>query len=110
MEGSPVTLEVEVTGFPEPTLTWYKKGQKLSTDGHLQVLHKDTRHSVFIPKVCKADEGLYVAQAQNPSGTLSSNVILHVTGNCRPPITRINWITLCVVYVSMSLMYWLLTQ
>ncbi|XP_021524626.2 coiled-coil domain-containing protein 141 isoform X1 [Aotus nancymaae] len=109
MEGSPVTLEVEVTGFPEPTLTWYKKGQKLSADEHLQVLHKETRHSVFIQKVCKADAGLYVAQARNSSGTLSSNVILHVTGNCRPPITRINWITLCVVYVSMFLMYWLLT-
>ncbi|XP_016008041.2 coiled-coil domain-containing protein 141 isoform X2 [Rousettus aegyptiacus] len=110
VEGSPVTLEVEVTGFPEPTLTWYKKGQKLSADGHLQVLHKETRHSVFIPKVCGADAGLYVARAQNSSGILSSNVILHVTGNCRPPITRINWITLCVVYVSVSLMYWLLTQ
>ncbi|ELW63757.1 Coiled-coil domain-containing protein 141 [Tupaia chinensis] len=79
MEGSPVTLEVEVTGFPEPTLTWYKKGQKLSTDGHLQVLHKETRHSVFIPKVCEANAGLYVAEAQNSSGTLSSSVILHVT-------------------------------
>ncbi|XP_021524628.2 coiled-coil domain-containing protein 141 isoform X3 [Aotus nancymaae] len=79
MEGSPVTLEVEVTGFPEPTLTWYKKGQKLSADEHLQVLHKETRHSVFIQKVCKADAGLYVAQARNSSGTLSSNVILHVT-------------------------------
>ncbi|XP_057602690.1 coiled-coil domain-containing protein 141 isoform X2 [Hippopotamus amphibius kiboko] len=109
MEGSPVTLEVEVTGFPEPTLTWYKKGQKLSADGHLQVLHKETRHSVFIPKVCDADAGLYVAQAQNSSGVLSSTVILHVTGNCRPPITRINWILLCVIYVSVSLMYWLLT-
>ncbi|XP_032148698.1 coiled-coil domain-containing protein 141 isoform X2 [Sapajus apella] len=110
MEGSPVTLEVEVTGFPEPTLTWYKKGQKLSADEHLQVLHKETRHSVFIRKVCKADAGLYVAQARNTSGTLTSNVILHVTGNCRPPITRINWITLCVIYVSVFLMYWLLTQ
>ncbi|XP_007935096.1 coiled-coil domain-containing protein 141 [Orycteropus afer afer] len=110
MEGSPVTLEVEVTGFPEPILTWYKKGQELSADGHLQVLHEETNHSVFIPKVCKADAGLYVARAQNSSGTLSSNVFLHVTGNCRPPITRINWITLCVIYVSVSLMYWLLTQ
>ncbi|XP_041578457.1 coiled-coil domain-containing protein 141 isoform X2 [Vulpes lagopus] len=109
-EGSPVTLEVEVTGFPEPTLTWYKKGQKLSADGHLQVLHKETRHSVFIPKVCEADAGLYVARAQNSSGILSSNVILHVTGNHRPPITRINWITLCVIYISVSLMYWVLTQ
>ncbi|XP_073927291.1 coiled-coil domain-containing protein 141 isoform X5 [Castor canadensis] len=110
MEGAPVTLEVEVTGFPEPTLTWYKKGQKLSADGHLQVLHKETKHSVFIPKVCEADAGLYVAQAQNSSGTLSSNVILHVTGNHRPPITRINWIMLCVIYVSVSLIYWLFTQ
>ncbi|XP_055253481.1 coiled-coil domain-containing protein 141 isoform X2 [Moschus berezovskii] len=110
MEGSPVTLEVEVTGFPEPTLTWYKKGQKLSADGHLQVLHKETRHLVFIPKVCKADAGLYVARAQNSSGILSSSVILHVTGNRKPPITRINWIMLCVIYVTVSLMYWLLTQ
>ncbi|KAL1786224.1 coiled-coil domain-containing protein 141 [Sigmodon hispidus] len=110
MEGSPVTLEVEVTGFPEPTLTWFKKGQKLCADGHLQVLHKDTKHSVFIPKVCEADAGLYVAQAQNSSGTLSSKAILHVTGNHRPPITRINWIMLCVIYVGVSLIYWLLSQ
>ncbi|XP_078537619.1 coiled-coil domain-containing protein 141 isoform X2 [Lissotriton helveticus] len=32
-EGSPVTLEVEVTGFPEPTLTWwvaYNEGQQIN--------------------------------------------------------------------------------
>nr|XP_048281850.1 coiled-coil domain-containing protein 141 isoform X3 [Myodes glareolus] len=109
-EGSPVTLEVEVTGFPEPTLTWFKKGQQLCADGHLQVLHKDTKHSVFIPKVCEADAGLYVAQAQNSSGTLSSKAILHVTGNHESPITRINWIVLCAIYVSVSLIYWLLAQ
>ncbi|KAK1336844.1 hypothetical protein QTO34_002879 [Cnephaeus nilssonii] len=97
VEGSPVTLEVEVTGFPEPTLTWYKKGQTLPADGRLQVLHKETRHAVFIPKVCRADAGLYVARAQNAS-------------NRRPPITRINWIMLCVIYVSVSLVYWLLRQ
>ncbi|XP_040601609.1 coiled-coil domain-containing protein 141 isoform X2 [Mesocricetus auratus] len=109
-EGSPVTLEVEVTGFPEPTLTWFKKGQKLCADGHLQVLHKDTKHSVFIPKVCEADAGLYMAQAQNSSGTLSSKAILHVTSNLEPPITRINWVVLCVIYVCVSLVYWLLAQ
>ncbi|XP_074071702.1 LOW QUALITY PROTEIN: coiled-coil domain-containing protein 141 [Macrotis lagotis] len=79
MEGSPVTLEVEVTGFPEPTLTWYKKGQKLTADGHLKVLHKETKHTVFIEKVCETDAGLYVARAQNTSGTLSSSAILFVT-------------------------------
>lgn len=95
----------------KPTLYFrYKKGQKLSADEHLQVVHKETRHSVFIPKVCEADAGLYVAQAQNSSGALSSQAILHVTGNSRPPITRINWITLGVLYLTVSLIHWLLTQ
>lgn len=30
MEGSPVTLEVEVTGFPEPALTWWVAYNKLN--------------------------------------------------------------------------------
>lgn len=104
---------VEPRSDPDLKLTLcfrFKKGQKLCADGHLQVLHKDTKHSVFIPKVCEADAGLYVAQAENSSGTLSSKAILHVTSNHGSPITRINWIMLCVIYVSVSLVYWLLAQ
>uniref|UniRef100_A0A8C3MGY7 Uncharacterized protein n=1 Tax=Geospiza parvula TaxID=87175 RepID=A0A8C3MGY7_GEOPR len=109
MEGSPVTLEVEVTGFPEPTLTWYKKGQKLTADEHLKLLQKETKHTLFIQKVCDKDAGLYVARAKNLNGTTSSSAILHVQGN-RPPIARIDWIMLCVIYISVSLMYWLITK
>ncbi|XP_010072673.1 PREDICTED: coiled-coil domain-containing protein 141 [Pterocles gutturalis] len=109
MEGSPVTLEVEVTGFPEPTLTWYKKGQKLTADDHLKLLQKETKHTLFIQKVCDKDAGLYVARAKNLNGTVSSSAILHVKGN-RPPITRIDWIMLCLIYISISLMYWLFTK
>ncbi|XP_039350622.1 coiled-coil domain-containing protein 141 isoform X3 [Mauremys reevesii] len=108
MEGSPVTLEVDVAGFPEPSLTWYKKGQKLTTDEHLKLLQKETKHALFIQKVCDADAGLYVVRAKNSSGTISSSAILHVKGN-RPPITRIDWIMLCVIYISVSLMYSLFT-
>ncbi|XP_009702825.1 PREDICTED: coiled-coil domain-containing protein 141, partial [Cariama cristata] len=109
LEGSPVTLEVEVTGFPEPTLTWYKKGQKLTADEHLKLLQKETKHTLFIQKVCDKDAGLYVVRAKNLNGTISSSAILHVKGN-RPPITRIDWIMLCVIYISISLMYWLVTK
>nr|XP_010302899.1 PREDICTED: coiled-coil domain-containing protein 141 [Balearica regulorum gibbericeps] len=109
MEGSPVTLEVEVTGFPEPTLTWYKKGQKLTADEHLKLLQKETKHTLFIQKVCDKDAGLYVVRAKNLNGTISSSAILHVKGN-RPPITRIDWIMLCVIYISISLMYCLFTK
>uniref|UniRef100_A0A8C0HK93 Coiled-coil domain containing 141 n=1 Tax=Buteo japonicus TaxID=224669 RepID=A0A8C0HK93_9AVES len=109
MEGSPVTLEVEVTGFPEPTLTWYKKGQKLTADEHLKLLQKETKHTLFIRKVCDKDAGLYVVRAKNLNGTISSSAILHVKGN-RPPITIIDWIMLCVIYISISLIYWLFTK
>ncbi|XP_077772630.1 coiled-coil domain-containing protein 141 isoform X3 [Podarcis muralis] len=78
MEGSPVTLEVEVTGFPEPTLTWYKKGQKVTGDEHFKISHKDTKYALFIEKVCDTDAGLYVVRAKNSSGTVSSSAILHV--------------------------------
>ncbi|KAH0621543.1 hypothetical protein JD844_022938 [Phrynosoma platyrhinos] len=108
MEGSPVTLEVEVTGFPEPTLTWYKKGQKLTGDERIELLHKDTKHTLFIQEVCDTDAGLYVVRAKNSSGTISSSAILHVKGN-KPPIKRIDWIILCTLYLVVSLAHWLFT-
>ncbi|XP_051479890.1 coiled-coil domain-containing protein 141 [Apus apus] len=85
MEGSPVTLEVEVTGFPEPTLTWYKKGQKLTADEHLKLLQKETKHTLFIQKVCDKDAGLYVVRAKNLNGTISSSAILHVKVQGKKP-------------------------
>ncbi|XP_017689675.1 PREDICTED: coiled-coil domain-containing protein 141 [Lepidothrix coronata] len=85
MEGSPVTLEVEVTGFPEPTLTWYKEGQKLTADEHLKLLQKETKHTLFIQKVCDKDAGLYVARAKNLNGTISSSAILHVKVQGKQP-------------------------
>ncbi|XP_023786691.1 coiled-coil domain-containing protein 141 [Cyanistes caeruleus] len=85
MEGSPVTLEVEVTGFPEPTLTWYKKGQKLTADERLKLLQKETKHTLFIQKVCDKDAGLYVVRAKNLNGTISSSAILHVQVQGKQP-------------------------
>ncbi|XP_052649308.1 coiled-coil domain-containing protein 141 isoform X2 [Harpia harpyja] len=85
MEGSPVTLEVEVTGFPKPTLTWYKKGQKLTADEHLKLLQKETKHTLFIRKVCDKDAGLYVVRAKNLNGTISSSAILHVKVQGKQP-------------------------
>ncbi|XP_062819064.1 coiled-coil domain-containing protein 141 isoform X6 [Anolis carolinensis] len=85
MEGSPVTLEVEVTGFPEPTLTWFQKGQKLTGDEHIELLHKDRKHTLFIEKVCDTDAGLYVVRAKNSSGTVSSSAILHVKVQGKQP-------------------------
>lgn len=80
----------------------------MTTDEHLKLLQKETKHALFIQKVCDTDAGLYVVRAKNSSGTISSSAILHVKGN-RPLITRIDWLMLCVIYVSVSLVCWLFT-
>ncbi|XP_039185104.1 coiled-coil domain-containing protein 141 isoform X3 [Crotalus tigris] len=85
MEGAPVTLEVEVTGFPEPTLTWYKKGQRVMGDEHIKLLHRDTQYTLFIEKVYDSDAGLYVVRAKNSSGTVSSSAILRVKVQGKQP-------------------------
>ncbi|XP_041724790.2 coiled-coil domain-containing protein 141 isoform X2 [Coregonus clupeaformis] len=99
MEGSPVTLEVEVTGFPEPTLTWFKNGEKLTNDEHIELSQKEGKHALFIQKVTEADAGLYVCWAVNSSGTLSSSAALQVNaGNNRCPdpdcsLLKLDWHT-----------------
>ncbi|MBN3308414.1 CC141 protein, partial [Amia calva] len=110
-EGSPVTLEVEVSGFPEPTLTWYRNGQKLTNDEHIELSQKEGKHSLFIQKVTDIDAGLYVVRAKNSSGTLSSSAILQVEGNWQLNCThtvRPDWFTcfgtFCVVLWLMYLM------
>ncbi|XP_078084618.1 coiled-coil domain-containing protein 141 [Mustelus asterias] len=115
LEGSPVTLEIEVTGFPEPALTWYKNGQKLTTDQHLKISNKEGKHILFIDKVSDKDAGIYVVRAKNSNGTVSSSAILQVQGNCSLSCFHtgdVDWFTclglLCTLYVSLFLVYMLL--
>ncbi|CDQ62006.1 unnamed protein product [Oncorhynchus mykiss] len=115
MEGSPVTLEVEVTGFPEPTLTWFKNGEKLTNDEHIELSQKKGKHALFVQKVTETDAGLYACRAVNPSGTLSSSAALQVkarNNSCPEPdyaLLKLDWHTcfgtLCLLlYLLYSLL------
>ncbi|XP_035392326.1 coiled-coil domain-containing protein 141 isoform X1 [Electrophorus electricus] len=79
MEGSPVTLEVEVTGFPEPSLTWFKNGQKVHSDTERVSLScKEGKHVLFIERATETDSGHYVVSASNSAGAISSSSVLQV--------------------------------
>ncbi|XP_028447150.1 formin-like protein 7 [Perca flavescens] len=60
MEGSPVTLEVEVTGHPEPTLTWCKDGEVSAPPGPGRAAPppQDGTRSLFIPEDSTGDPWL----------------------------------------------------
>ncbi|XP_028847687.1 coiled-coil domain-containing protein 141 isoform X2 [Denticeps clupeoides] len=107
MEGSPVTLEVEVTGFPEPTLTWFKNGQKLTPDERVELSQKEGKHALFIPRASESDAALYAAQAANSAGTVSSSCVLQVAGKCRSDLDtfKLDWHT---CFGTLCFLLWLL--
>uniref|UniRef100_A0A8C1WCH4 Coiled-coil domain containing 141 n=1 Tax=Cyprinus carpio TaxID=7962 RepID=A0A8C1WCH4_CYPCA len=107
MEGSPVTLEVEVTGFPEPTLTWFKNGHKLDNDEHIELSHKEGKHALFIHSSAVRDSGQYVVTASNSDGTVTSSSMLQVKGNNSPDldVLKLDWHT---CFGTLCLFLWLL--
>ncbi|XP_076858430.1 coiled-coil domain-containing protein 141 isoform X2 [Brachyhypopomus gauderio] len=87
MEGSPVTLEVEVTGFPEPSLTWFKNGQKVNRDTERVLLScKEGKHVLFIERATEADSGQYMVSASNSVRTICSSSVLQVKATEHPVV------------------------
>ncbi|XP_018417115.1 PREDICTED: coiled-coil domain-containing protein 141 [Nanorana parkeri] len=105
-EGSPVTLEVEVTGYPEPTLTWYRKNMKYSTNDHGNNNGKQTSHTFIIQELCKKDSDQLIAQTSTYKAAVTSAVEAKIKGITQP-ILAVNWITLFVIYICVSVVYWM---
>ncbi|XP_035532529.1 uncharacterized protein ccdc141 [Morone saxatilis] len=62
MEGSPVTLEVEVTGHAEPTLTWFKDGEVSATGPGRGLTCAHREHFLY---ASDSDGGFHEALAAN---------------------------------------------
>ncbi|XP_023961842.2 hemicentin-2 isoform X1 [Chrysemys picta bellii] len=63
---STLTLECESWAVPEPTIQWYKDGQLLESDSHLQVLSEGQLLRIRPARV--SDSGRYTCIATNPVG------------------------------------------
>uniref|UniRef100_A0A8C5R5B4 Ig-like domain-containing protein n=1 Tax=Leptobrachium leishanense TaxID=445787 RepID=A0A8C5R5B4_9ANUR len=103
-EGSPVTLEVEVTSCPEPTLTWYRTDHKPSTDSE-----EETKQSKVTQELCKKDPGHYITHRSISNKSFCTSDGTRWEDN-RSPLSEIDWISLLFVYLCISLTYWLYTN
>lgn len=64
-------MEVEITGTPEPTVTWFKDDEPLmDRDGHLKQL--GNCYLLIIDKADKQHAGKYMVNASNPGGEAQS--------------------------------------
>ncbi|XP_071515141.1 fibroblast growth factor receptor-like 1 [Panulirus ornatus] len=81
--GHNVKLKCQVSGVPEPTVTWFKDGVELR-EGSLGGESRLTRHYLHLLDLRPQDAGMYTCAAANPLGAAAANWTLRVIDQARP--------------------------
>ncbi|XP_039488858.1 uncharacterized protein LOC120450111 isoform X5 [Drosophila santomea] len=73
-KGEKLTMEVEVTGLPEPTVTWLKDDKPLKDAGisEHRLLAQGNSYRLIIEKAQTTDSGKYMVRATNAGGEAKS--------------------------------------
>lgn len=78
VEGNSVRLEVQVKGFPEPEIEWYKERRQLFSGRHFTVSTEGDLHVLTISDTYHQDTGRYMCRAVNVVGASTTEAILRV--------------------------------
>ena len=79
-EGELVTVEIPVSGWPLPRLTWKRDGRPFYPDGNVTTEVTENGVVLKFKGVKRSDEGVYRLEMQNDHGKCSLNVHLKVYG------------------------------
>lgn len=71
-----VTLECEVRGVPHPTITWYRRGEAITSSRQAQYVDRGLR--LKIPHVQPSDAGQYTCKVTNVAGSAEKSFELEV--------------------------------
>lgn len=69
VDGESLSLSCNVTGDPEPQITWTKNRKPLSSSEVVDLKYKNGVATLRISEVYPEDEGEYVCKATNSVGT-----------------------------------------
>lgn len=79
MLGSPISVRCAATGYPKPSINWFRGQAKQSKDFQPVALRNNTLSVNF---ATASDEGYYMCQANNDIGAGLKKIIhIHVNGN-----------------------------
>lgn len=69
-----------VTGFPQPEITWYKNGVRISSSKNVSIQYEATSHTscIQINSLERSDSGKYTIEARNKAGVVSVELNLNV--------------------------------
>ena len=85
IEGRAAQLDIEVNGFPAPSVKWVRKDVCLVTDTHNHSIYHDkyNMHHLDIANASEQDEGLYQVVASNEYGQCVHDIYLQ---QADPPV------------------------
>ncbi|XP_053352357.1 myosin light chain kinase, smooth muscle isoform X1 [Clarias gariepinus] len=78
MDGSQVTMTVEVTGHPAPEVLWLQNGKEIQESEDFHFESKGNQHSLVIQEVFPEDTGTYTCEAWNEVGETRTEASLTV--------------------------------
>ncbi|XP_014296942.2 titin isoform X1 [Microplitis demolitor] len=80
----PVRLTCQVTGYPEPEVTWYKYREELYSQENISIWNDEAHfHTLEISRSTIDDSGIYMARAKNIYGSVSCRCHLTVDKGIR---------------------------
>uniref|UniRef100_G3TRK3 Myosin light chain kinase n=1 Tax=Loxodonta africana TaxID=9785 RepID=G3TRK3_LOXAF len=78
MDGSQVTMTVQVSGNPPPEVIWLHNGQEIQESEDFHFEQQGARHSLCIQEVFPEDTGTYTCEAWNSAGEVRTQAVLTV--------------------------------
>ncbi|XP_019508069.1 PREDICTED: myosin light chain kinase, smooth muscle isoform X2 [Hipposideros armiger] len=78
MDGSQVTMTVQVSGNPPPEVIWLHNGNEIQESEDFHFEQRGTRHSLCIQEVFPEDTGTYTCEAWNSAGEVRTQAVLTV--------------------------------
>ncbi|XP_055070840.2 myosin light chain kinase, smooth muscle isoform X2 [Misgurnus anguillicaudatus] len=78
MDGSQVTMIVEVTGYPHPEVVWLHNGKEIQESEDFHFERKGCQYTLFIQEVFPEDTGTYTCEVWNEAGDARSQASLTV--------------------------------
>ncbi|KAK6627495.1 hypothetical protein RUM44_009973 [Polyplax serrata] len=77
--GERARLEIEVTGSPEPTVTWYKDDKPIKSSDMFRIHHQGNCYTLTIDNATDEHTGRYMVKATNADGMTQTMADLHVS-------------------------------